>query len=215
MLIRVARTLRGSTTVAYSRATAAAWGSSSSVVNSPPQPPSFVGNNNAVQTRALSSAPGGTNPRISRAYPQYAVHGEAHMLSIKMIAPGYRLVKGEALVVDNARKGRMLFEFTPRGGNGNYLWQDQTRFALSAEEVGLVCNQLPQFPVELSRLPNTSAPGEDGDMFAAVSNDMPDKVLKIAPAEGASVSFSIDFVRDGVGGQSPGVGQGGVSGSCD
>jgi hypothetical protein len=137
------------------------------------------------------------------------------MLSVKMIVPGYRLIKGEALVVDNARKGRMLLEFTPRASDGNYMWNDQTRFALSAEEVGLVCNQLPQFPVELCRSPNASAPGEEAtDPFAAITNDMPDKVLKITPAEGASVSILIDFVRDGIGGQSPGLGQDGVSRSC-
>jgi hypothetical protein len=212
MLGRVARSLRSSTAVAYSRATAAAWSSNGVVVDKPLQAPSLLRNTNAVQARSLSSAAGGMDPRIHRAYPQYSVHGESHMMSLKMIVPGYRLIKGESLVVDNKRKGRMLLEFTPRGSDGQYTWNDQTRFALSAEEVGLFCNQLPQFPVELSRSPNSSAPGEEAtDPFAAMSNDMPDKVMKIAPAQGASVSFLIDFVKDGIGGQSPDLGQDGVS----
>ena len=163
--------------------------------------------NAAIQTRPLSSLA----PHIARAYPQYAIHGEAHMLNIKMIVPGYRLIKGESIAVDNSKKGRMLLEFTPRGSSGNYLWSDTVRFALSCEEVGLLISQLPQYEVELSRAATNSQDIEDTSKFGAITNDMPDKVLRITPGEGASVKFMLDFVRDGVGGQSPGVGQDGVS----
>jgi hypothetical protein len=132
------------------------------------------------------------------------------MLTVKMIVPGYRLVKGDSLVVDTARKGRLLFEFTPRGSEGGYIWNDQSRFALSAEEVGLFCNQLPQFEIELSRSSNVAASADEENMrFGPITNDMPEKVLRVTPGEGGTVNFQLDYVKDGIGGQSPGVGQDG------
>lgn len=132
------------------------------------------------------------------------------MLNIKLIPPGYRIVKGESIVMDSARKGKLLMEFTPRSAAGAYDWADQVRFALSAEEVGLFCSQLPQFPVEYSR-GSAQSSEEEPMTFGAVSNDMPDKVLKISPGEGATVVFVLDFVRDGVGNQSRGGASPGVS----
>lgn len=214
MLGLATRSLRGSSTVAFSRLATVAQSSSGATASSL-KPPLLLHDSNSsamLQTRTMSAA---SVPRIQRAYPQYSVHGESHLLSIKMIIPGYRLIKGDSLVVDNSRKGRMLLEFTPRGADGAYMWNDQTRFALSTEEVGLFCHQLPQYPVELSRSgSSTGAPGsgdDDESNFGPITNDMPDKVLRITPAEGASVSFLLDYVRDGVGGQSPGIGQDGVS----
>ena len=132
------------------------------------------------------------------------------MLNLKMIPPGYRLVKGESIVMDNSRKGKLLFEFTPRSAAGGYSWGDQVRFALSAEEAGLFCSQLPQFDVEFSRAAAHSS-DEESMSIGVVTNDMPEKVLKISPGEGATVRFLLDFVRDGVGGQNPVGGPSAVS----
>lgn len=160
-----------------------------------------------MQTRGFSTI----NPRIQRAFPQYAVHGEDHMLNLKMIPPGYRLVKGESIVMDNSRKGKLLLEFTPRSSSGDYTWGEQVRFALSAEEAGLFCSQLPQFEVEFSRAAANPLSEVSNVIVGVVTNDMPDKVLKISPGEGATVRFLLDFVRDGVGGQNPVGGIAGVS----
>lgn len=163
-------------------------------------------------TRSFSSYHGGGAQSIQRAYPQYNVHGESHMLSFKLIPPSFRMVNATSMATDNKNKGRILLEFTPRGHEGQYQWSDQVRFGLSAEEVGLFLSQLPQYGIELCR---NVASGADYSGGGAVSNDMPDKVLHITPGEGAAVRFQLDYVRDGVGGQSPGVGQDGVRSSFD
>jgi hypothetical protein len=70
------------------------------------------------------------------------------------------------------------------------------RFGLSPEEVGLILHQIPnQQPVELARKPTSSEALFD-------SSSMPHKVCKIIPnPDLASVSWTIDFELDGVGGQ--------------
>ena len=133
------------------------------------------------------------------------------MLNLKMIPPSYRLVKGESIVPDTSKKGKLLFEFTPRSGSGSYSWPDQVRFALSAEEAGLVCSQLPSFPVEFSRNQAHSQDDDPASLLSVMTSDMPDKVLTISPGEGSTVVFVFDYVRDGVGNQSPGGGRPGVS----
>ena len=133
------------------------------------------------------------------------------MVSIKMIAPTYRLVKGGAIVVDSSKRGRMLVEFTARTSTGGFAWNEQVRVALSAEEVGLICSQLPQYPVEFSRIAANSNDEEENSFGETVTNDMPAKVLSITPGPGAAVTFLLDFVLDGVGNQSPQMGQSWVS----
>jgi hypothetical protein len=136
--------------------------------------------------------------RVQGAYPQYHVYGEKAMLAVKVIMPTFkRVIKGESIAVDRA--GRLLLEFIARSpADGSFLWDNRVAFALSAEEVGLFCSQLPQNSIELSRQ-RTS----DGAV------EYPDKVLKIVPRPGAAVSFSVDYLKDGVPGQPPGPGQDG------
>mmetsp|Transcript_23550 Transcript_23550/g.33032 ORF Transcript_23550/g.33032 Transcript_23550/m.33032 type:complete len:276 (-) Transcript_23550:104-931(-) len=139
-----------------------------------------------------------------RAYPQFSVYGETCVLSIKMISPKFKVVKDGILVPDNYNRGRLLLEFTGREGSQIH-WKDQVRFALDAAEVGLLVSQLPHHPVEWARQPG-GAPSPYGmaDVPDAGANtDMPDKVLSIQPEEGAKVKFTLDFVKDGVGGQDP------------
>jgi hypothetical protein len=105
------------------------------------------------------------------------------------------------------KRGRILIEFTPRGPDGSFHWADQVRVAISAEEVGLICNQLPHYEVSLTRVPRV-ATGYDGESTEGIASDgIPNKVLKATPGEGGTVKFSIDYVLNGVGGQSPGPGQ--------
>ena len=93
-------------------------------------------------------------------------------------------------------------------GPGKLLWQEQLAVALSVEEVGLLVNQLPSFPVEIAR--DGPRPGTEGTgnneygmqkQQGAEISDAPDKVLSFTPGEGATVTVKIDFVKDGVGGQ--------------
>lgn len=153
-----------------------------------------------LQVREMSSY--SRNPRT--AYPQYHVFGERSMLCIKIILPKFRTVRGDALVTDKSGKGRMLLEFTPSSAERNYQWNDQVRFALSPEEVGLFCNQLPHHEIELSRRATSFYPGEEDENnnLGAITNNDPVKILKVSPRDGASVAFTIDFVKNGIGGQS-------------
>ena len=148
--------------------------------------------------------------RFRRAYPQYNIHGEEAMMSVKMIPPTFRAVKSDSVVMDQSRRGRLLLEFTARSSGRNYDWSNKIRFALSAEEVGLVCSQVPQHTVELVRKGHTtttpfdddsdSDSDDDDDYFGPVTNNMPDKVLTVTPGDVGTVSFRLDFIKDGVGG---------------
>jgi Whirly transcription factor len=151
------------------------------------------------------------SPRIQRAYPQYSIFGETHMVAFKMIAPTYRLVKGGAIVVDSTKRGRILVEFTTRTPTGGFAWNEQVRVALTPEEVGLICSQLPQYPVEFSRLAVNTNDEEENGFGDTVTNDMPAKVLSLTPGPGAGVTLLLDFVLDGVGNQAPQLGQTWVS----
>lgn len=72
----------------------------------------------------------------------------------------------------------------------------QMRIGLSAEEVGFMLHQLPDNEVEFVRKlpPSVDQPG-------AVADDIPEKVVRITPGEGGQFAFSIDFEKNGQGGQ--------------
>lgn len=54
-----------------------------------------------------------------KAYPQYAVFGEQCMLSIKFLPPVFKyLDRNQTLIVDGAKKGRLLMEWIPRNPDG-------------------------------------------------------------------------------------------------
>lgn len=165
--------------------------------------------------RNFSSFSKSSIPTELRAYPQYTVYGD-NLLAIKIMPPGFRVVKNSILSPDAKRKGRMLLEFAPRNVDGKYDWENIVRFGLSAEEAGLVMNQLPHYKVELSRLSSASLGGdsaEDGYHHGVqVLSDAPEKVLTVEPGEHGVINFTLDYVRDGVGGQEPGYGQGGKAG---
>jgi hypothetical protein len=177
--------------------------------NTPGRPSSLLAK--SVSSSTYSGSDYGTQGL--KAYPQYGVHGLTYFV-MKVMPPTFKVVKNNILNVDNARKGRILFEFTPRGLDGKYDWSQSIRFALSAEEIGLLVNQLPHYKVEFSRVPSVRGDGDDAYGFA-VTPDTPEKVLTVEPGELGAVNFTIDYVKDGVGGNPPGPGQHGqVSVQC-
>lgn len=99
-----------------------------------------------------------------------------------------------------------MFEFVPRNASGaGFAWSEKTIFSLSVEEVGLLLSQLPLNGVELSHSMNYGV-GSDDESSGGVmqqSGDLVEKVLTIQPGEGATLTFKIDYLKDGVGGQSP------------
>ncbi|GMI43796.1 hypothetical protein TrCOL_g12218 [Triparma columacea] len=128
---------------------------------------------------------------IQRAFPSYRVFGENNLLLFKPILPKLKRASGNGVTVE--RVGKLLVEFTPRV-NRAFQWDMQQNFALTAEECALIQHQLPAgHPVELSRR------SEDLDNSWVANNpNHPmtnlDKVLFVEPTEGASVTFSLDYI---------------------
>ncbi|KAL9181138.1 hypothetical protein ACHAXT_009943 [Thalassiosira profunda] len=152
--------------------------------------------------RSLSSM-GGMMPR--RGYPQYTIFGPDTALGLRASLPQFKRAGTDGVSVD--RRGKLVMEFIPRNNTGaGFAWNDKVLFSLSVEEVGLLLSQLPGNTVELShqtRDPNLA--GEEGGGYgvAQLSGDAIDKVMTIEPGEGATLTFKVDYVKDGVGGQTP------------
>jgi len=88
---------------------------------------------------------------------------------------------------------------------GKAIRDEQFRFALSVEEVGLLIDQLPNHEVQLSRSGDPSSPIAD---YTAEQTIMPTKILRVAPIEGGAVSFAINYeLNAGVGGISDNKGR--------
>ena len=150
---------------------------------------------------------GGGGGTPSRAFPSYSIFGTDALLTMKPLLPTFKPAGGDGVALD--RRGRMMLSFTPSaagsdGVSGNWLWQEQLTMALTVEEVGLLVNQLPMHEVEISRSGNNQGGRGGGEYSLAPEpeiSDAPDKVLTVTPGDGATVTFTLDFVRDGVGGQ--------------
>eukprot|EP00566_Odontella_aurita_P022183 CAMPEP_0113590270 /NCGR_PEP_ID=MMETSP0015_2-20120614/36578_1 /TAXON_ID=2838 /ORGANISM="Odontella" /LENGTH=232 /DNA_ID=CAMNT_0000496437 /DNA_START=149 /DNA_END=844 /DNA_ORIENTATION=- /assembly_acc=CAM_ASM_000160 len=151
------------------------------------------------------------NGSSGRAYPSYSIWDASSVLVMKPVLPTFKPAGRDGIALD--KRGYFLLEFTPRasgavpaaGGKSNpgiAMWDDFVRFGLSAEEIGLVVNQLPQRAgVELIRRGQGSQAaelGEDPATREAPSSDIPDKVLRVQPMEHGAVSFDIDLMKDGV-----------------
>ena len=117
--------------------------------------------------------------------------------------PTYKKAGSDGISVE--RRGKLVLEFVPRNIAGsNYMWDQKTMFSLSAEEIGLCISQLPSAGIELSHKLHYGVQGDDSysDGVRQLSGDAIDKVLTIEPKEGAALLFKIDYMKDGVGGQS-------------
>jgi hypothetical protein len=79
----------------------------------------------------------------------------------------------------------------------------------------LILDQLPDHPVELSR--RVPSGGDNNGMMitSSVTDETPDKVLRLIPGVGGSVTFKIDYEKNGVGGQSPLYGEDNASGPLE
>ncbi len=144
----------------------------------------------------------GMMPR--RGFPQYTVFGPDSALSVRAVLPQFKRAGNDGVSVD--RRGKLVFEFVPRNASGaGFAWTDKTNFSLSVEEVGLLLSQLPGNGVELSHSMNYGVGGdsdETGRGAKQYSGDLVEKVLTIQPGEGSTLNLKIDYVKDGVGGQS-------------
>lgn len=178
--------------------------------------PSLINNANAnaaVRSRSLSMA----MPR--RGFPQYSIFGPDSALSVKAILPYFKRAGHDGVAVE--RRGKLVIEFVPRNTTGTgFAWGDKTSFSLSVEELGLCLSQLPGSGVELSHATYAARGSgiEDGAMYdgemldggvppasgvTQVAGDPVEKVLTIEPGEGATLKFKVDFMKGGVGGQTP------------
>jgi hypothetical protein len=132
----------------------------------------------------------GMMPR--RGFPQYSIFGPDSALSIRAILPQFRRAGTDGVSVE--RRGKLVFEFVPRNASGaGFAWSEKT------------ISQLPLNGVELSHSMNYGV-GSDDESSGGVmqqSGDLVEKVLTIQPGEGATLTFKIDYLKDGVGGQSP------------
>jgi len=154
------------------------------------------------QKRSLSMA---GMPR--RGYPQYTIFSSDSALSLKAMMPVFKKAGMDGVAVE--RRGKMMLEFVPRNGSGaGFAWSDKTIFSLTVEEVGLLLSQLPGSAVELSHPTfgnedGVFGQGQEGSGVTQVSGDVVEKVLTVDPGDGATVTFKVDYVTNGVGGQTP------------
>lgn len=109
-----------------------------------------------------------------------------YRLSLKTIVATFKPVgKNNGLAVDKV--GRLMLDFVPRkSGNASaFAYNERMAVALSAEEVGLILNQLPDSSVRIFRK------GAHNDY-----NHEPDKVLSVNPGTGSSVNFQLNMLEE-------------------
>jgi hypothetical protein len=158
--------------------------------------------------------------------PVYQIYGEETCWSIRVIPPEFRSLASGKIVLNNNSRGRLLLQWSPRGVDGKYDYDHSIRFALSAEEAATVFlvrldPQSIQFlsavaqrymdesiqpssaalTAEIVRRPNTSNALASIDGTAIVNDDIPDKVFRAKLNADGSVVLTVDFERDGIGGQ--------------
>ena len=166
----------------------------------------FTNTKNKIQTfRKTCAFSTVSNTQKKTSFPQHYVFGETCVLTIKPIMPKFRSSGEHGNIITVGQPGRLMFQFSPSTQSG-IKWNDQISFALSAEELGLLINQLPFHDVKFSRkLLSDNGDGMSGKRYNLVSDDDDGvfKTLTATPIEGAAILFEIDYKKDGVGGQSP------------
>jgi hypothetical protein len=140
----------------------------------------------------------GMMPR--RGFPQYTVFDQNAALSIRAQMPIFKKAGADGVSVE--RRGKLVLEFVPRNVSGTgFAWDNKTVFSLGVEEIGLCISQLPNAGVELShKLYYGNDDGDDGGA-RQISGDLIDKVMSIEPKEGSALLFKVDYMKNGVGGQ--------------
>jgi hypothetical protein len=113
-------------------------------------------------------------------------------------------------IISLLQKGRLLLEFSPKNEDNQkgFQWDEKISFALNVEELGLILSQLQHYSVTLSRRiggePSSTTFGASAYNLVSTnssSTEYMDKVLTVEPGEGATVTFRVDFMKDGMGGQ--------------
>ena len=137
-----------------------------------------------------------------RGFPQYTIFGPDTALSMRAAMPNFRRAGNDGVSVE--RRGKLILELIPRNNTGaGFAWSDKTIFSLSVEEVGLLLSQLPENSVELSHPTyNNSMDGEESGV-EQLSGDVVEKVFTVEPGEGSTLTFKIDYMSGGIGGQTP------------
>ena len=164
---------------------------------------SFSAQNQVATARTFSSNAG----RSLNASPSYQIYGENTAFTMKCILPSFRIVGNRTVILDTKKgKGRLLFEFTPRlPPDERFAWDKAIKFALSAEEVGVLIARLSNWePVEFARQTGGAA-AQYGfhDSNDEMGRGSLQKIFRAIPAEDGSITFSIDYELDGNGGQDP------------
>jgi hypothetical protein len=142
-----------------------------------------------------------------RAFPQYTIFGPDVAMSIRAVLPIFKRAGVDGISVD--RRGKLVLEFVPRNNTGSgFAWNDKTLFSLTVEEVGLLLSQLPSNAVELCHPTYGADDVEGGGDFSLMGvkqlgGDAIEKVLTINSGEGSTLIFKIDYMKGGVGGQTP------------
>jgi hypothetical protein len=67
------------------------------------------------QQRFLSSNSSSSSMKMN---PSYQVYGEESALTIKAMLPEFRVFGAATVVLDSRKRGRLLFEWTPRNADG-------------------------------------------------------------------------------------------------
>jgi hypothetical protein len=129
-------------------------------------------------------------------------------MGVRAVLPSFKRSGGDGVSVD--RRGKLLLDFIPRNNSGaGFAWSEKIYFSLTVEELGLLVSQLPLNAVELSHPlfgpESSSSNGGEGDDGGVrqLAGDVMEKVLTVVPGEGGTVAFTIDYVKDGVPGQTP------------
>lgn len=141
-----------------------------------------------------------------RGFPQYTIFGPETALVIRGSLPQFKRAGNDGVSVE--RRGKLVVELVPRNNTGaGFAWNDKTIFTLTVEEIGLCLSQLPNNPMELSHPTYNNAGGdhEGGPMtdVTQLAGDSVEKVLTIEPGAGASLTFKLDYMKGGIGGQTP------------
>jgi hypothetical protein len=162
------------------------------------------------------------NPQSKLGGPSYQIYGETTALTVRAIPPEFRRLASGTIVTSNTGngRGRLLLQWTPRDSNGKYQWDESIRFALAAEEAAsvfmaqldpqkllLVPQQHGQIATadtvamaEIVRRPNANSNPESSGFFGI---DVPEKVFRATLQRDGSVQLTVDYERDGIGGQDP------------
>jgi hypothetical protein len=155
--------------------------------------------------------------------PVYQIFGEESAFGLRAILPDFRLLDSGTIVLNKGGRGKVLLQWTPRGADGKYQWDNSTRFALTPEEAASVFlarldpqklvfweysqrgdaateSNVPVAMATVVRRPSMDTSLGSGNV---ADNNLPQKVFRASLQSDGSVELTVDYERDGMGGQDP------------